>query len=159
MATTVRNRFVALELSDGWIELARGPSWTLSAIDGSASLRFTMFPVAEGVVMDLVTLRALERERHETHAKSRAGGRGRSRLLIDETSWTEGSIFCLTLTERLDLRPLGLGLGRCIQRGWTVSDGKHVVEAMLRSDTDDAFERAAPACEQMMHSVRFEGPS
>jgi hypothetical protein len=175
----VRNRFVRLDLAEGWIEHARVPRWTLSAIDGAASLSFTMFPVAEGVAMNLATLLTLEHERHRTHEESRRAARraGRvpaGRFFVDETSWVEGAIFCVQSTHRLDRRHrtppvreapahfefLAEIFGLCgITREWSISDGKHVVQARLHAETDGAFERAAPACDRMMHSIRFEGPS
>ncbi len=164
MAAIVRNRFVALDLADGWIERTRVRLWMLSAVDGTASLRLTMFPVANGVRMNLATLRALEHERHLANAeyrrkvgRSRVGGPA-GRFFVDEASWTEGPIFCVASTHRVDFRALQLSV-RCIERVWTVSDGKYVLEATLQTDTQDAFEPAAAACEGMMHSVRFEGPS
>jgi hypothetical protein len=138
--------------------------WTLSALDGTASLNFTMFPVAEGVVMDLARLRTLEHERRKTDDEVRRAARGvgrgpAGRFFIDEATWTEGTIFCVESTQRIDFEPLGFQGVRGITREWSVSDGKHVLEATLRTETEAAFERAAPACEGMMHSVRFEGPS
>ena len=164
MATLVRNRFVALDLDAGWIEHTRVRLWTLSAVDGTASLRLTMFPVANGVSMDLATLRALEHERHLANAEHRREvgpsrvGAPAGRFFVDEASWAEGAIFCVASTHRVDFRPLQFGI-RYIERVWTVSDGKYVLEATLQADTQDAFERAAAACEGMMYSVRFEGPS
>jgi hypothetical protein len=164
MGALVRNRFVVLELAEDWIERARVPLWTLSAIDGTASLSFTMFPVAEGVAMNLARLRAIEHARRQTYgevhrAAHRAGRAPAGRFFVDETSWTEEAIFCVESTHRVDFEPLGFRGLRGITREWSISDGKYVLEATLQTDTEDAFERAAPACERMLHSVRFEGPS
>ena len=172
MGALVRNRFVALNRADGWIERTRVP-WSLSAIDGSASLSISMFPVAAGVVMNLATLLVLEHERRHgcedlRRLRRDPGARepASTAFFIDESSWTEGALFGVVSTERhqfdfADL-PASLGLPAKFQvwvRGWTVSDGKYVVEATLRAETEDTFGRAAAACERMMRSVRFEGPS
>jgi hypothetical protein len=36
---------------------------------------------------------------------------------------------------------------------------QNVLEASLWADTDEAFGQAADTCEEMIRSVRFEGPS
>jgi len=164
MGALVRNRFVILDLAEGWIERTRVPLWMLSAIDGTASVSFTMFPVAYGVVMNLSTLRALEHERRKTYDEvrraARRGGRAPAgRFFVDETSWAEGEIFCVQSTQRVNFESLGFRGVRGVTREWSISDGKHVLDATLQTETEDAFECAVPACERMMHSVRFEGPS
>jgi hypothetical protein len=172
MSALVRNRFVAFDRADGWIERTRVP-WSLSAIDGSASLGISMFPVAEGVVMNLATLLVLEHERRHSHEDHRRFVRDRGasepaseRFFIDETTWTEGTLFGVASTERhqFDFTDLAatLDLPAAFQiwvRTWTVSDGKYVVEATLRAETEGGFDRATAACEPMIRSVRFEGPS
>jgi hypothetical protein len=163
MAGILRNRFVALDLAEGWIELTRTPRWTLSPIDGAASLSLTIFPVAEGVLMNLATLRVLEHERNEADARRQRvvhrGGAAFRAFFVDETTWTEGRLFCLASTRRLDFEPPGDRRIRGLERQWTVSDGKHVLQATLWTEIDAAFDRALAPCEGMMHSVRFEGPS
>jgi hypothetical protein len=172
MGALVRNRFVALDRADGWIERTRVP-WSLSTIDGSASLDISMFPVAEGVVMNLATLLVLAHERRHSHEDYRRLRRDRgasepasTSFFIDESSWTEGALFGVVSSERhqFDVAELAatVGLPATFQvwvRGWTVSDGKYVVEATLRAKTEDTFDRATAACEGMIRSVRFEGPS
>lgn len=168
MEAMVRNRFVTFDLAEGWIERTRVPIWALSQIDRMASVNLTMFPVAEGVAMNFVTLRTLEHERR-THEESRRaarwGGHSRSgRFFIDEATWTEGAIFCVQSTYRVNFElladpALGFRGFRGITRQWSISDSKHVLEATLWTDAEGAFERAAPACDRMMQSVRFEGPS
>jgi hypothetical protein len=163
----VRRRFVALSVGRDWIELSRVPMWMLSTIDGAASLSLTMFRVAEGVTMTLATLWILEHERRQALIECRQRLR-RTRQgvqvggsFVDQTSWTEGPIFCLATTERDDF-PVFAFFGRrgCdLQRHWTVSDGKRVFEATLHAGTEGAFGRAAEACERIVRSVRFEEPN
>jgi hypothetical protein len=165
MGATIRSRFVALVLAEGWIEQSRSPLWTLCSLDGTASLNLRMFPVADGVLIDLETLRALEHERHKLRARDRRaelrGGvpAATGIFFVDETSWSEGTAFCVASTTRLALEALGFAGLRGLRREWTVSDGKHVLEASLWVDADEVFAQAADTCEKMIRSVRFEGPS
>ena len=137
MGATIRSRFVTLVLADGWIEGSRSPLWVLRSLDEPASLTFTIFPVAEGVVIDLGTLRALEHERREVHARNRQRILRRGvvtvagRFLVDDTSWSEGAMFGVCSTTRVDFEALGFTGLRGLKREWTVSDGKHVLEAAL----------------------------
>jgi hypothetical protein len=159
MPRTVRSRFVAIKLAAGWIECSRRPVWIVS--DGTGSLSLTTFPVAEGVRIDLEMLRALEHERRVAGAEfrkaiRRSGGTPIGRFFVDETTWSDGGRFCVGSTERLDTGLLGL---RGLRREWTVSDGAYVLQATLSANTDNAFGRASEACEEMVRSIRFEGPS
>jgi len=162
LGATIRNRFVALDPADGWIEVSRSPLWTLSSPGGPATLSLTVFPVAPGVVINLERLRALENERRRVAARDRhavrsdGGDTVAGTFFVDETSWTEGRVFCVAPTKRIELEALGFTGLRGLKREWTVSDGQHVLEASLWADTDAAFKHAIAPCEEMIRSVRFE---
>ena len=99
----IRFRFVALDLVDGWIELGRAP-WKLRHVERSGALWISIFPVAEGVTMDLPTMQHLARERRrreEQHSRYRFFMRS---TVLDETGWLAESISCLATRERLEMR-------------------------------------------------------
>jgi hypothetical protein len=171
MGTTIRCRFVALDLAPGWIELRRQGGWTLKHPERRGELTLSMFPVAEGVTMDLPTLQALSRE-HERFSE-RLGRRVpksspfyRRSMLLDETAWLQESVFCFATSVRTE-RPNGdrgpfawQGLEPTVHtREWTVSDGTYVLEATLHEYDEEHFAAGVDACDAMMRSVRFEGPS
>jgi len=181
MGTTVRVRFVALDLVDPWVELQRKGLWTLKHPERRGQLTISMFPVAEGVAMDLATIQALSRERHERHmtgekAKRRAPERMRRHveqnpffarsLLLDEASWSTPASFAVVTSVRTE-RPNVIrgpfpwpGLDpTTYTRTWTVSDGGHVLEATFREYDEERFRLGVEDCDAMMRSVRFEGPS
>jgi hypothetical protein len=167
---TVRNRFVAFDLADGWIEPHKLGHWILKHPERRGELIVSMFPVAEGVVMDLASIQALSRD-----GQRRAGERRRRVpnpgpfferwLLLDEASWTLGSVFCVgtsTRTERPSVgrSPLAVYLHPVTYtRHWTVCDGAHVVEATFYEYDEEMFRVGVQDCDAMMRSVRFEGPN
>jgi hypothetical protein len=182
MGATVRLRFVALTLPDGWIELKRVGAWKLRHVDRRGELGLSLFPVASGVTMDLPTLLALFAERRQKREESNVSGRELRKehpevqrvvpsfhfTFLDESSWSAGPSFCVTSTLRIDT---GMGPLRAFDAvwpnphptifssEWTVSDGTYVVEASFRDFTEDAFRLGVRDCDSMMRTLRFEGPS
>ena len=95
MGSTVRLRFVAFELVPPWIELQRKGPWRLAHTDRRGVLTISMFPLAQGITMNLVKLRAQNRQAGELQelAARRVPRRRRfvPRLFpLDEASWTVG---------------------------------------------------------------------
>jgi hypothetical protein len=154
MATTIRSRFVALDLAEGWIDMPRRGGWTLKHPERSGELTISMFPVAEGVTMDLPTLEALSRERSRN-----TDPLSRSEVPLDETAWSQGSLFCLATSARRGPFPSSDRGRTTYTRHWTVSDGAYVIEATLHEYDEDAFRVGGQDGDDMMRSVRFEGPS
>jgi hypothetical protein len=189
MGPTVRLRFVALDLPDGWIELSRVGVWKLGHPDRRGTLSISMFPVAEGVTMDLPTLGALSRKRwenddlldgrmreHLKKARESMPEQPETRrhmpppartLLLGETSWLEGSLFCVARQMREDMTArlwASFGLSAeadptSFRAEWTVSDGAYVLEATLRDPEESHFLLGATEWDNVMRSLRFEGPS
>jgi hypothetical protein len=159
----IRYRFVALELAPAWIELRRTGPWVLKHPKHPGELWITMFPVAEGVIVDLPTIQHLEHERRR-HADERQE-RFRNPLfrvprLLDERSWSVGSLFCLTTKTVRAPSPWPHLAHPAYVGQWTVSDGRYMVEASLHGiDNADDFTVGVADCEAIMRSVRFEGPS
>jgi hypothetical protein len=60
-----------LDLAEGWIELEPGPAWKLVHAERKDVLDISVFPVAEGVTIDLATLRALAHERQRAQDEMR----------------------------------------------------------------------------------------
>jgi hypothetical protein len=157
---TIRHRFVVLELAKGWVELRRTGLWTLKHPGRKGELTLSMFPVAQGIAMDLATLEALSRERQSKSVF------GRMQVFFDETSWSRGAVFCLVTSARLR-RPHGIRLPflwpgddrTAFLRSWTVSDGAYVLEASFREYSEQNFHEGSKNGDTMMLSVRFEGPS
>jgi hypothetical protein len=155
MGTTIRCRFVALDLAPGWIELRRKGLWTLKHPERRGELTLSMFPVAEGVTMDLPTLQALDRERSRSTDPFH-----RSMAALDETAWSQESVFCFATSARGGPYPgSSRGASPDYFRYWTVSDGTYVLEATFHEYDEERFAAGVDACDAMMRSVRFEGPS
>jgi hypothetical protein len=155
MGATVRLRFVAFDLADGWIELQRSGVWTLKYPERRGELRLSMFPVSAGVTMDLSMLHALSRERRNNPNAILLG-----QVLLDEASWSLGSLFCLATSVRQGtVPPSSRGASPDYLRYWTVSDGVYVLEATFHEYDEERFGLGVVDCDAMMRSVRFEGPS
>ena len=153
--------------------MGRTPRWELKCPEREGKLTLSIFPVAAGITMDLPTLVRLDHERRrksaEVSARLRASARApwvmRQRLL-DESTWSTGPVFCVAIRHtwevpagREDAWP-GTPVGRVNHRaGWTLCDGRYVVEAGL-GDLDAAtYGESVAECDAMMRSVRLEGPS
>ena len=162
MGHTIRYRFVALDLAEGWIDMGRAGLWRLRHSGRKGDLTLSVFPVAEGVTMDLATLQHLEHERRrhrENRTVSFASRFLRGPRFLDETSWSVGSVFCLATRGVLEPLPWA-HLAHAIFIGhWTVCDGRYVLEASLTAHDADEFGVGVKVCDTMMRSVRFEGPS
>lgn len=172
MPATVGYRFAVLDLAEGWIELEPGPAWKLAHAERVEMLRLSQFPVAAGVTMDLITLRVLAHERWRIQdvgrmsvparltdplrrARGRMGGRVHyHQVFLAEDLWSERGVFCVASSLRVEI-----GKEASYKRGWTVSDGTHVLEASFAADTEERFRRSVEDCDRMMRSVRFEGAS
>ncbi len=171
MGATIRCRFVALDLTEGWIELTKKGLWTVRHVERRGVLSLSMFPVAEGVVMDLATVRSLSREaqarRDDLLRRFPALGPFSQRsVVLGETYWTQGSVFCLATSTRTERRTSGENPFEWPDRDpvsyathWTVSDGTYVLEASFREFDEEHFRTGVEECAAMMRSVRFEGPS
>ena len=166
MGTTVRLRFVAFDLVDPWVELRRKGLWTLMHPGRPGKLTLSLFPVADGVTMDLETLQALSHKRQQRSDEvfrrvPEARRRGRPRaVLLDETSWLQGSVFCFATSVRQGPAPRpSWGASPEHSRYWTVSDGAHVLEATFYEYDQGAFVAGVEDCNAMVRSVRFEGSS
>lgn len=157
---TVRCRFVALDLAERWIDLRRKGGWTLKHPDRKGGLTVSMFPVAQGIRMDLATVQALSREKQRNSAFARPF------ILLDEVCWSNPAVFCLATSSRTRTphrsRPAAIPWPGSDHptylRSWTVSDGAYVLEATLHEYDEDAFHVGAKDCDTIMRSVRFEGP-
>lgn len=160
MGSTVRLRFVALDVVHPWIELQRTGLWKLRHPDRRGYLSISMFPVAEGVTMDLETLQALCRERQRDSVFDRLF------VPLDDDSWAERAVFCVASSSRTrtgrGIRhpfPWPASQQPTYRRSWSLSDGRHVVEASLYEPDEANFRADVDDCDAMMRSVRFEGPS
>lgn len=172
MGTTVRLRFVAFELADGWVELQRKGPWNFTHPDRKGQLVLSMFPLAKGVTMNLELLRLQSRQSgsiFEGMARRSPRMRGffpRS-FLLDETSWTAGPVFCVAKSARTEpgnrvFGPLGAiasSLRSSCTRQWAISDGVYLLDAMLEDPDENHFRLSANEADSMLRSVRFEGPS
>jgi hypothetical protein len=145
VAITIRYRFVALALAEGWIELTRKPRWELRHPERAGTLMLSVFPVVDGVEMDLPTLLHLTHERRRTSLFRQT--------FVDESTWSIGSLFCVTTRHTSNIPTAHYSAS------WTVSDGHYVVEGTFSTDEPSIFLASLPDCDAMLRSLRFEGPN
>jgi hypothetical protein len=164
VAHTVRYRFAALDLADGWVDMGRVPLRKELRHEGRPEeFSISVSPVPEGATVDFATLVGQQGEWKRQWDECVRSGRLPALLRLEVVSWEELSAFGVgwraAVTQERWRRVFPVTPRMRWMGHWTASDGRYVLRATLTVSREDAFHASVSDCDAMIRSVRFEGPS